>query len=95
MQKFCDATEGVKRLPKISRSVFVYVIICQRLEKVNREDLKMEATMMSQAAREKRREYARAWRAKNPGKNSEYCKRYWERKAQAEKAVECGEMRSV
>ncbi len=37
---------------------------------------------ISDQARAKRAEYYRDWRKRNPGKASEYQKRYWERKSQ-------------
>lgn len=41
---------------------------------------------MTEEARALRSEYMRAWREKNPTKNAEYKKRYWERKAAEMKA---------
>ena len=41
---------------------------------------------MTAEARALRSEYMRAWREKNPTKNAEYKKRYWERKAAELKA---------
>ena len=41
---------------------------------------------MTAEARALRSEYMRAWREKNPTKNAEYKKRYWERKAAEMKA---------
>lgn len=35
------------------------------------------------AAKEEKARYAREWRKKNPGKNAEYVRRYWEKKALA------------
>ncbi|MBR0351669.1 MAG: phosphatase [Oscillospiraceae bacterium] len=43
---------------------------------------------MSNDAKEARREYYRKWRAKNKDKQSEYTRRYWERKAEHEKGVQ-------
>lgn len=37
---------------------------------------------ITEAAKRKRAQYYRDWRKKNPGKASEYQKRYWERKSQ-------------
>lgn len=37
---------------------------------------------MTAEARALRSEYMREWREKNPTKNAEYKKRYWEKKAQ-------------
>lgn len=39
---------------------------------------------MTEAAKEARKLYYRKWRKDHPGKDKEYHKRYWERKAQAE-----------
>ena len=36
---------------------------------------------MTDEAKAARSAYMRAWRAKNPGKNAEYQRRFWERKA--------------
>lgn len=41
---------------------------------------------MTAEARALRSEYMRAWREKNPTKNAEYKKRYWEKKAAELKA---------
>ena len=41
---------------------------------------------MTAEARALRSEYMRAWREKNPTKNAEYKKRYWEKKAAEMKA---------
>ena len=40
-----------------------------------------DKTISDQAKRE-RAAYYRQWRKRNPGKSSEYQKRYWERKSQ-------------
>ena len=37
---------------------------------------------LTESAKRKRAEYYRNWRRKNPGKASEYQRRYWQRKAQ-------------
>lgn len=41
---------------------------------------------MTAEARALRSEYMRAWREKNPTKNAEYKRKYWERKAAELKA---------
>lgn len=40
---------------------------------------------MTEEAKKSRAEYFRKWRKANPGKNKEYCSRYWERKARQQK----------
>lgn len=43
---------------------------------------------MTEQAKEARREYLRAWRAKNKDKVRESQRRYWERRAQREEVKE-------
>ena len=42
----------------------------------------MSETKMSDQARANRAEYYREWRKRNPGKSSEYQRRYWQRRSQ-------------
>lgn len=42
----------------------------------------MKKITLSEAAKEKRREYARLWRKRNPGKVREANRRYWEKVAE-------------
>lgn len=45
------------------------------------DENKKKPEEMSEAARQARNEYIRAWRRRNPDKVMETHKRYWERKA--------------
>jgi hypothetical protein len=45
---------------------------------------------MTEKAKEARRLYYREWRKKNPEKEREYHRRYWDKKAQAEAQGERG-----
>ena len=37
---------------------------------------------LTEQAKQRRREYYKEWRRKNPGKNAQYQRRYWEKMAQ-------------
>lgn len=43
---------------------------------------------MTDEAKRTRGEYLRAWRAAHPGRNAEYCRRYWEHRAREKKESE-------
>jgi len=45
---------------------------------------------MTEQAKEARRKYYREWRKKNPGKDREYHKRYWDKKAQEQEGADNG-----
>lgn len=49
---------------------------------------------MSEAAKEKRREYMREWRKRNPDKTREYDRRRWEKAAEQEQGEQWQQLQS-